>query len=444
MEDAHTESHQPAQSHDSIKLNDLPEDVDHLANAAQLAVQPGNGTVAEAPVSATTELADAAKELEVVNPPPTSATLVTDQVVQPQAGDTQLVAPGDSAHLPPNKEDDDDDVADQLSKYPPSVLVATKLLIGSWLLKGAKPQVPGTSSPDPSEKSLFNIEVRFLYGRRRGKYEINQPGASLMIDYDFSAISGLAFKLDTKIMVVELSEPPTFSAREEGKWVKVLDFTQGNASYYRRHYIEFFVQNFAQHVERLLEFDPRLKQLAEYGLAEISPDPSFAAAAATSQTVICDWDRENIALLHCTECGSQSYCAECDEVLHRPPDKRHHKRIPTHQMGQAGATPGGPAPTPNYNHAAGAQASYNTTPTQGKKRKTKEKGKKSERCRCGTGATKGTLGEPCTGNRCPCYSEGRGCSSCGCKNCRNPHNDRDEKPSRDDVETEDVTPMVSA
>lgn len=78
-------------------------------------------------------------------------------------------------------------------------------------------------------------------------------------------------------MVVELSEPPTFSAREEGKWVKVLDFTQGNASYYRRHYIEFYVQDFASHVERLLEFDPRLKQLAEYGLAEISNDPSFAA-----------------------------------------------------------------------------------------------------------------------------------------------------------------------
>ena len=56
--------------------------------------------------------------------------------------------------------------------------------------------------------------------------------------------------------------------------------------------------------------------------------------AATSQTVICDWDRENIALLHCVECGSQSYCAECDEVLHRPPDKRVHKRIPTNQMNQ--------------------------------------------------------------------------------------------------------------
>jgi len=248
----------------------------------------------------------------------------------------------------------------------------------------------------------------------------------LMIDYDFSAISGLAFKLDTKIMVVELSEPPTFSAREDGKWVKVLDFTQGNASYYRRHYIEFYAQNFAQHVERLLEFDPRLKQLAEFGLAETSPDPYFVTVAATLTTVICDWDRENIALLHCVECGSQNYCAECDEVLHRPPHKRLHKRITSPQVAQAGATPG-PSPTPTYNHPASAQASYSADTPTGKKRRIKTK---REVCRCGTGATKGTLGDPCTVNRCPCYSEGRGCLSCGCKNCRNPNNDRDEKRGR--------------
>lgn len=105
-------------------------------------------------------------------------------------------------------------------------------------MKGAKPDIPGTSSPDPTEKSFFNIEVRFLYGKRKVKYVINQPGATLMIDYDFSAISyvieclyhnilsheyrGLAFKVDTKIMIVELAEAPTFSAREESKWVKVI------------------------------------------------------------------------------------------------------------------------------------------------------------------------------------------------------------------------------
>jgi hypothetical protein len=74
------------------------------------------------------ELTDTTKELESVNPAPNSA--LTDQV-QPQPGDSQLVSV--DAHLPQSKEDDDDDVADQLSKFPPSVLVATKLLIGSWV-----------------------------------------------------------------------------------------------------------------------------------------------------------------------------------------------------------------------------------------------------------------------------------------------------------------------
>ena len=49
-----------------------------------------------------------------------------------------------------------------------------------------------------------------------------------------------------------------------------------------------------------------------------------------------------------------------------------------------------------------------------------KKRKKNDRCRCGTGATKGTLGDPCTGQRCPCYSSGKGCDNCGCKNCANP------------------------
>eukprot|EP00026_Physarum_polycephalum_P007767 Phypoly_transcript_07833.p1 GENE.Phypoly_transcript_07833~~Phypoly_transcript_07833.p1 ORF type:complete len:430 (+),score=69.82 Phypoly_transcript_07833:3-1292(+) len=428
MEDA--PPHQPAQ--DNI-IKHEPEVSNEQADAlatTQLSVPPENGHSQEPQVPVPTET-ESAKETNNISPP--NSTL--NEQAQRSA---DLITTGESALLAP-KDEDDDDVADQLSKYPPSVLVATKLLIGSWLLKGAKPHVPGTSSPDPSEKSLFNIEVRFLYGRRRVKYEINQPGARLMIDYDFAAISGLAFKLDTKIMVVELSEPPTFSAKEEGKWVKVLDFTQGNASYFRRHYIEFHVSNFSQHVEQLLEFDPRLKQLAEYGLAEVSADPSFAAAA-TSHTVICDWDRENIALLHCVECGSQSYCAECDEVLHRPPDKRHHKRIPTNQMAQAGIQPGNshPPTTPSY-HAT-AHANYSPTTPQGNGGK-KRKKKKGERCRCGTGATKGTLGEPCTGNRCPCYSEGRGCSGCGCKSCRNPHNDNDDKPNTGDVE--EVAPMIS-
>lgn len=89
-------------------------------------------------------------------------------------------------------------------------LIASKLLIGSWvshlcswlhaprewcivislliyflqqLLKGANPH-----ATSEAEKSLFNIEVS-TNGAQRIKYEITQPGASLMIDYEISSIS---------------------------------------------------------------------------------------------------------------------------------------------------------------------------------------------------------------------------------------------------------------
>jgi len=276
-------------------------------------------------------------------------------------------------------------------------LIASKLLIGSWLLKGANPH-----ATSEAEKSLFNIEVS-TNGAQRIKYEITQPGASLMIDYEISSISGVTFKTDPNTMIVELSEPPSFSAKEEGKWIKVLDFTQCNASHYRRHHIEFY-GSVTPYMNILFQRDDAIRQLADVGLPEVPTEPSFAPAIAT---MVCDWDKENIALLHCVECGTQNYCAECDEVLHRHPDKRHHKRIPTHQL-------------------------VHNNPNRLKRKKKKQK---SERCRCGTGATKGTLGDPCTGNRCPCYSDGKGCSSCGCKNCKNPHND-DEKRMRYDDDSE--------
>lgn len=64
-----------------------------------------------------------------------SNTALADQQIQAdQAQNDQLaLAVVDSAHLTPNKDDDDEDIADELSKNPPSVIVATKLLIGSWV-----------------------------------------------------------------------------------------------------------------------------------------------------------------------------------------------------------------------------------------------------------------------------------------------------------------------
>eukprot|EP01112_Ceratiomyxa_fruticulosa_P000325 TRINITY_DN102_c0_g2_i1.p1 TRINITY_DN102_c0_g2~~TRINITY_DN102_c0_g2_i1.p1 ORF type:complete len:349 (-),score=58.34 TRINITY_DN102_c0_g2_i1:105-1151(-) len=154
---------------------------------------------------------------------------------------------------------------------------------------------------------------------------------------------------------------------------------------------------------KLLAFDARLSSLADIGLVE-PPENNFIGSP-----LLCDWDQTNIAFVSCNECGNQNYCTECDEVLHRHPDKRHHKRVQTHSQ-------------PHSTTAATTATSTTTaTATAAATLHQKRKKKKGERCRCGTGASKGTLGDPCTGNRCPCYSEGRGCAHCGCKGCKNPY-----------------------
>jgi hypothetical protein len=52
----------------------------------------------------------------------------------------------------------------------------------------------------------------------------------------------------------------------------VIDFTHGNATYYRRHYVEILGNAaFVQYVDNLLSSDLRLKKMAESGLTETEP-----------------------------------------------------------------------------------------------------------------------------------------------------------------------------
>jgi len=301
-------------------------------------------------------------------------------------------------------EDDDDEVGKRGNYEPitkrykqPLSSRADDLKIGNWSLKDF--------SADVSDDGLardVTFDIKILFGRRKIKYEICKPSKSakskttLVIDFPFSQIAGLEFRNNEQTIVFQLSDPPTFSKKEKGKCGKVDDFTSGNASTYQRHHI--FVQslsNFAEYTDRLLSCDRRLRQLAKVGLSPV--ESTFSKNRGSSGTLpICDWDKENKASKHCGECKS-NYCDVCDDVIHRHTTHKDHNRTPVTLIVRPQ-----PAPKPKK--------------TAIKKRKKMN----NDRCRCGTGATKGTLGEPCTGNRCPCFSNGKSCVNCGCKNCSNP------------------------
>jgi len=295
--------------------------------------------------------------------------------------DTDPYSHGSASDL---SEHESHDEANGSKKYrQPASLRAANMTIGNWKLTEAR-SCEGNGEP-------FTMEVKFLFGRRKIKYELFQQSSkkSLLMDYDFAQIAGIKFDAKDRTLVFHLTEPPNFSSKERGKCNKIPDFTQGSASRYQRHVVELAANmNYEEQFARLLESDRRLQQLSETSLPAQENTTFDNVDIEYVPTTVCDWDRENSAVVFCGECNA-NYCEDCDDVLHRHATRKSHKRMPI------------------------------TSPLS-KPKKTKKR-KKADRCRCGTGATKGTLGDPCTGNRCPCYSNGKNCSSCGCKNCSNPY-----------------------
>ena len=144
--------------------------------------------------------------------------------------------------------------------------------------------------------------------------------------------------------------------------------------------------NFEECIDRIQNCDKRMKQIYGKGLSNSETPFSSCtshfpierpikfplaiidklAGIAPNSSVTCEWDNSNPASVRCLQCQA-NYCPICDEVLHRHHEKRTHERVPIE------------------------------SPPSPKSSKKNKKRKKNEKCRCGTGATKGTLGDPCTG-----------------------------------------------
>lgn len=308
---------------------------------------------------------------------------------------------GDSSSDESGLEDEDDNFEDDeednsinkknssflAKKYKqPILLRADNLTIGNWSL----------NKLDASNE--VTLDVKILFGRRKVKYEIKMPQKRmkyktvLAIDFPFSYISGLELNPKDKCFSIQLGERPTFSKKDKSKSIRISDFTEGAASNYQRHHIQVNdMENFSYFTESFLECDRKLRKLSKLGL---TPKETTFQSEETYQTEIippCDWDKDNKATKHCENCKN-NYCDVCDDVLHRHESQKSHNRI---------------------------QIQLVVRP-KSKKLSSLKKRKKmnNDRCRCGTGATKGTLGEPCTGNRCPCFSNGKSCLNCGCKGDR--------------------------
>lgn len=136
-----------------------------------------------------------------------------------------------------------------------------------------------------SEGEAFTIEVKFLFGRRKIKYEMRMPSKPkqvMLMEFTFSQISGIQIKPKEKMIIFQLSKRPNFTMKERGRCSKVPDFTDGNASLYMTHCIQVASTNFDEQMEKLINCDRRLKQLERSDL--LAFDSTFSSESLGSIT----------------------------------------------------------------------------------------------------------------------------------------------------------------
>ncbi|KAL2468659.1 uncharacterized protein Fot_50235 [Forsythia ovata] len=116
-----------------------------------------------------------------------------------------------------------------------------------------------------------DVVAKIYYAKRKLVWEILERPLKNKIEIKWSDINAIrAIMCDNEVgtLEIELSQPPLFYFETDPKprlhalWEQSFDFTSGQASFCRRHYVEFAPRVLDKHYERLLQNDERLFALS--------------------------------------------------------------------------------------------------------------------------------------------------------------------------------------
>ncbi|XP_042497275.1 uncharacterized protein LOC122076057 [Macadamia integrifolia] len=138
---------------------------------------------------------------------------------------------------------------------------ASLLRIGSWVR---------------TSRYEGELIVKFYYAKRKLVWEVLDGGLKSKIEVPWSDISSLKASCTTipQILEIELMRPPHFfreknpQPRKHTQWKVTADFTGGQASTFRRHFLQVPQGTLQKHYEKLLQLDNRLFSLSK------KPNPS--------------------------------------------------------------------------------------------------------------------------------------------------------------------------
>ncbi|KAK4751064.1 hypothetical protein SAY87_004546 [Trapa incisa] len=136
---------------------------------------------------------------------------------------------------------------------------ASLLRIGSW---------------QEVSKHESDLVAKCYYSKKKLVWEVLKSGLKSKIEIQWSDISAIRATLredQPGLLEVELDQAPTFyresnpQPRKHTIWHMTTDFTDGQASLHRRHYIMFPPGVLDRHYEKLLQNDQRLMELSRKG-----------------------------------------------------------------------------------------------------------------------------------------------------------------------------------
>ncbi|KAL2644848.1 hypothetical protein R1flu_012435 [Riccia fluitans] len=121
------------------------------------------------------------------------------------------------------------------------------------------------------------------YAKRKLVWEVLESGLKSKIEIQWSDISAMKASCPENLpgtLDIEVSRPPLFfretnpQPRKHTLWQATSDFTGGQATVNKRHYLVFPEGVLNRHYEKLVQCDPRLKALVE-GTLQLRPNPDF-------------------------------------------------------------------------------------------------------------------------------------------------------------------------
>ncbi|RDX89704.1 hypothetical protein CR513_28530, partial [Mucuna pruriens] len=186
----------------------------------------------------------ALKEFSMLPPPLGLKFSLTDEMLQPSIGDVKTTTPCQLA-------------AKRLEKLKAVQFPMDMLRIGYFKIEAKYPH---------------ELVAKCYYARQKLMWEILHDGLKYKIEIPYQNISAIRAVMEENspgILEIELDKVPSFFRETEPKpkkhtmWTISHDFTDGQASQYRRHYLQFPPGVLDQHYMKLLQSDNRLLELSQ-------------------------------------------------------------------------------------------------------------------------------------------------------------------------------------